>query len=149
MLTTVFKDKIPKGLSYPFPLEFLKRALHGTAAPQVALYFVHGSHWILGKHNLSQEHLHEPRPLLAVGKTRPMLRNNNQKVTAEVEGYDWHFLLWAMPSEIRHDLQKQFQDIAQQPLAQWFLNRKPRSNHAKIWWFPATQHLTMDFPDKA
>jgi hypothetical protein len=31
MLTTVFKDKIPKGVSYPFPLEFLRLALPGPA----------------------------------------------------------------------------------------------------------------------
>src|SRR5438105_15610923 len=102
MLTTVFKDKIPKGISYPFPLEYLKHALTGAADQATGLYFVHGSLWVLGKHNVSPQRLHEPRALLSVGRARPMFRNNNQKVPADAEDYDWHFVLWAMPSEIRH-----------------------------------------------
>jgi hypothetical protein len=140
MLNTVFKDKVPKGVCYPFPLEFLKQALPAAAEQQVALYFAHGSHW--------RDHSHQPHALLTIGSTRPMLRNNNHKVTADLEGCDWHFLLLTASSELRHVLQMQFHEIAGPPLAQWFVG-KPRSNHARVWWHPATQKITVDFPDAA
>jgi hypothetical protein len=145
MMITVFKDKIPKGINYPFPLEFLKGALPGAADQAIALYFVHGSHWVLGKHNMSQQRLHDPRALLSVGTTRPMFRNNNQKKPAGAEAYDWHLVAWATPSEIRHDLQKQFQNVAAQPLLQWFVDRKPRSKGAHVWWYPETQKISVGF----
>lgn len=146
MLTTVFKDKIPKGTSYPLPLEFLRRVLTGAAQRQVALYFVHGSLWVLGKHNVSRERLlYEPRSLLSAGRSRPMFRNNNDKIPADVEDFDWHFLLWAVPSERRHDLQKQFEDTAAQPLAHWLVDRKPRSTRAQVWWYPDRETILVTF----
>ena len=145
MLTTVFKDKVPKGISYPLPLEFLKRALSGAVEKATALYFVHGSLWVLGKHNVSEKRLHEPRVVLYALKARPMFRNNNQKVAVDVEDYDWHFVLRGMPSESRHILQKQFEDIAAEPLARWLVDHKPRSSSAHIWWYLETRTMSVDF----
>ena len=142
MLTTVFKDKIPKGVSYPFPLEFLKLALPSPAEQAVALYFVHGSHW---NDRVPRERLHLPHAVLSAARTRPTLRNNNQKVTVVVKDCDWHFVLWAMPSESRHVLQKQFGDTAVQPLTRWLVDHKPRSNGAQVWWYPETQKMLVDF----
>ena len=142
MLTTVFKDKIPKGISYPLPLGFLKQALPGAAEQAVALYFVHGSHW---NDQVARERLHMPRAVLAAGRTRPMLRNNNEKVAVGVEDYDWHLILWAMPSDSRPVLQREFEGTAAQPLARWLVERKPRSSHAQVWWYPESQTMLVDF----
>jgi hypothetical protein len=142
MLTTVFKDKIPKGISYPLPLEFLKRALPGAAEQAVAAYFVHSSHW---NYNVCQERPHMPRAVLSAGNKRPMFRNNNQKVAVDMEDYDWHFVLWGMPSESRHVLRREFESTAAQPLARWLVDRKPRSSRAQVWWYPETQTMLVDF----
>jgi hypothetical protein len=140
VLTTVFKDKIPKGMSYPFPLEFLKHALRAASDQAVAVYFVHGSLWVLGKHNLSKEHfLRMPREVLSAGRVRPFLRNNNQKVPVDVEDNDWHFLIWAVPCESRHVLQKEFEDTAAKSLTHWLVAGKTRSSGAKVWWNSETR----------
>jgi hypothetical protein len=142
MLTTAFKDKIPKGISYPLPFGFLEEALHGAAEQAVALYFVHGSHWT---DHESRQRLHMPLALLSAGRTRPMFRNNNQKVEVRAGNYDWHFVLWAMPSESRHVLQKEFESTAAQPLVRWLVDRKPRSSRVQVWWYPETGKVLMDF----
>lgn len=142
MLTTVFKDKIPKGFSYPLTLEFLRSALPGAAAQAVALYFVHGSHW---NDKVAHERLHLPRALLSAARERPKFRNNNQNVAVDAKDCDWHLVLWAMPSESRHILQREFEDAAAQPLANWLVDRKPRSSRAQIWWQPETQTISVDF----
>lgn len=116
MLTTVFKDKIPKGISYPLPLEFLMATLPIATEQVVALYFVHGSHW---NYKVAHERLHRPHTVLQAGRERPMFRNNNRKVALDAEDCNLHFVLWAMPSESRHVLQKQFKDTAAEPLARW------------------------------
>lgn len=141
MLTTVFKDKVPKGLSYPLSLEFLGSALPGAAAQAVALYFVHGSHW---NYKVAHERLHMPRALLSAARERPKFRNNNQKVAVSAEECDWHLVVWAMPSEIRRVLRRKFEDTAAVPLARWLVDRKPRSSHAQIWWQPETQTISVD-----
>jgi hypothetical protein len=73
------------------------------------------------------------------------LRNNNQKVAVDVEDYNWHLLLWGVPSESRHVLQKHFEDTAAESLGHWLVHRKSRTNHAKVWWHPDTQRMLVDF----
>jgi len=144
MLNTVFKDKVSKGTSYPFPLEFLRDAIPDMAEQLVALYFVHSSLWVFGRHNASKETLRLPRLLLAAGKARPFLRNNNQKVTEGVD-YDWHFLLRGMPSESRNLLQRGFTDRVAQPFGRWLEDRSHRSSCAHIWWHAETKSMELQF----
>jgi hypothetical protein len=142
MLTTVFKDKVPKGMSYPFPLGVLQDAFPGAPEQAVALYFVHGSHW---NDHAIRERLHMPLALLAAGRTRPMFRNNNQKVAAVVDDCEWHVVLWAMPSIQRHLLRREFTEKAAEPLRCWLVDRQPRSTGAYLWWHPESQTIQVDF----
>ena len=74
-----------------------------------------------------------------------MLRNNNQKILNEVDDYEWHFLIYAMPGESRRAIQSEFIDKMAEPLAAWIADKKRRGKQVQIWWHHVEKAMRIQF----
>jgi hypothetical protein len=145
MITTVFKDKLPSGVGYPFSLGFLRTHLTVTETRPTALYFVHSSLWVLGKHNMPEERMRMPVALLSVLWFAPTFRNNNQKISPQAGACDLHFLVRGAPSRRRKWFQERFANTCAAPLSSWIIAKEPFVAMAHVFWDPKSDGVGVAF----
>lgn len=97
-VTTVFKDVLPKNVSFPVGATALGGVLGEVDA---ALYFLNSSTWVRQAAPLSSADL----PLLRWQRDRPRLRVGNERVRNAPENCDLHILVYAVPSSVKHEAQ--------------------------------------------
>jgi hypothetical protein len=92
--TTVFRDRLGAGLSFPIGLGGIDEAL---TAERVAAYFVNQSTWLRQAVPLNSPRL----PVLRLQRYRPSLRVANERVTALPHEPSLYALVYAVPSTVR------------------------------------------------
>jgi hypothetical protein len=92
--TTVFKDKLGAGISFPIGGEALAEHL---GAEIVAVYFISTATWLRQAAPLDSPHL----PVLRLQRRRARLRVRNERITPLPEGCSLHAIVYAVPSRLR------------------------------------------------
>jgi hypothetical protein len=92
--TTVFRDKLGAGISFPIARDALDKHLVGEV---VALYFVSTSSWLRQAVPLDSPRL----PVLRLQRHRLQLRVGNERIAQLPESCSLHLIVYALPSRLR------------------------------------------------
>src|SRR4029077_9050797 len=92
--TTVFRDKLGAGISFPLGREALARPF---SAEVVAVYFISTATWLRQAVPLDNPRL----PLLRLQRQRVGLRVRNERISPLPEGCTLHAIVYAVPSRLR------------------------------------------------
>jgi hypothetical protein len=92
--TTVFRDKLGVGISFPVGKEALAEHLRQEI---VAVYFIRTATWLRQAAPLDSPHL----PALRLQRRRVGLRVRNERIAPLPEGCSLHAIVYAVPSRIR------------------------------------------------
>jgi hypothetical protein len=102
MIGTIFKDKLPGGLSYPVSLSDLQQ-LFARCLPEdarVGVVFLHKSAWHQFSET-SQSDTKHGQAVLALQGEFPTLRIKNEKVPDEDRDLDWYLVVYPVPFDRR------------------------------------------------
>ena len=103
---TVFRDKPPRGLSFPIGLTDADQLVREATC---ACYFVNQSTWVRQAFALTENRL----PLLRLQRRRPYLRVGNEKVSPSAEACDHHLIVYAVPWDSREAARRALLDLPQ------------------------------------
>lgn len=95
-VTTVFKDRLPKNVSFIVGAATLNEILEDADA---AVYFVNSSTWVRQAAPLTSSEL----PLLRWQRSRPRLRIGYKRLHDAPEDCNLHILVYAVPSRTKHE----------------------------------------------
>ena len=94
-VTTAFKDRLPKGLSFAVGASALNEMVGDVVA---AAYFINSSTWMRQAVPVDAPEL----PLLRWQKRRPGLRVGSERVHPLPEACAFYVLVYAVPSTLKH-----------------------------------------------
>lgn len=116
-VTTVFKDKLGAGTSFPLGNEALATRLEHEV---VALYLVATATWVRQVKPLDGPRL----PVLRLQRSRVLLRVRNDRIAPLPEGCSLHAIAYAVPSGVR----KVASDALASHVADWAVGGKARAD---------------------